>query len=176
MEVSTLQDHAVQVIRNYSCLMPEMPSADMRTMTTTVNGANPIRGPEFNISSKDVEGLVLEIKENLRLSAAATTMKALPCSHLSRKSSRASPYRIPGKYCYDTNSCGTSCIRNNKRKQQQDPNEDPYELLQKLLRDGSLVTEAVRRVKLGLTPKQRFFYDSDEESRSPVLRFYSQEN
>ncbi|XP_018564990.1 uncharacterized protein LOC108906260 [Anoplophora glabripennis] len=157
--------------------MPEMPSADMRTMTTTMNTANPIKGPEFNISSKDVEGLVLEIKENLRLSTAATTMKALPCSHLSRKSSRASPYRLPGKYCCDSNSCGSSCFRKNKRRPQQDPsNEDPYELLQKLLRDGSLVSEAVRRVKLGLTPKQRFFYDSDEESRSPVLRFFPQEN
>ncbi|KAJ8951957.1 hypothetical protein NQ318_013627 [Aromia moschata] len=153
--------------------MPEMPSADMRTMSA----ASPIKGPEFNISSKDVEGLVLEIKENLRLSAAATTMKALPCSHLSRKSSRASPYRIPGKYCCDANSCGSSCARKNKRKPPQDPsNEDPYELLQKLLRDGSLVSEAVRRVKLGLTPKQRFFYDSDDESRSPVLRFFPQEN
>ncbi|KAJ8983069.1 hypothetical protein NQ317_007111 [Molorchus minor] len=150
--------------------MPEMPSADMRTMTT----ANPIKGPEFNISSKDVEGLVMEIKENLRLSAAATTMKALPCSHLSRKSSRASPYRIPGKYCCDTN-CGSNCVRKNKRKPQQE-NEDPYELLQKLLRDGSLVNEAVRRVKLGLTPKQRFLYESDDESRSPVLRLFPQEN
>lgn len=52
--------------------------------------------------------------------------------------------------------------------------EDPYELLQKLLRDGGLVSEAVRRVKLGLTPKQRYFYESDEEN-SPVLRFYSQD-
>ncbi|CAH1377771.1 unnamed protein product [Tenebrio molitor] len=100
--------------------MPEMPSADMRTMSTM----NPIRGPEFNISSKDVEGLVLEIKENLRLSA--TTMKAIPCSHLSRKSSRASPYRIPGKFCCDSATCDSSCLRKAKRKLQQDPaQEDP---------------------------------------------------
>lgn len=137
---------------------------------------NPIKGPEFNISSKDVEGLVLEIKENLRLSA--TTMKAIPCSHLSRKSSRASPYRIPGKFCCEsTNSCESTCGRKARRKPAQDPStqEDPYELLQKLLRDGSLVNEAVRRVQLGLTPKQRYFYESDEES-SPVLRLCSQEN
>lgn len=149
--------------------MPEMPSADMRTMSN----AGPIRGPEFNISSKDVEGLVMEIKENLRLSS---TMKAIPCSHLSRKSSRASPYRIPGKFCCEsTNSttCDSNCCKKGKRKMQQEVQEDPYELLQKLLRDGSLVNEAVRRVQLGLTPKQRYFYESDEES-SPVLRIYSQ--
>lgn len=151
--------------------MPEMPSADM------LNSTNPIKGPEFNISSKDVEGLVMEIKENLRLTAT-TTMKAIPCSHLSRKSSRASPYHIPGKYsCCDTSSCDTNCMKkNNRRRLHQQDNqttttEDPYELLQKLLRDGSLVNEAVRRVKLGLTPKQRYFYESDEDN-SPVLRIY----
>lgn len=140
----------------------------MRTMTTM--SGNQIKSPEFNISSKDVEGLVLEIKENLRLSAAST-MKALPCSHLSRKSSRASPYRVPGKFGCET-GCDAACMRKNRRKPQQDTTEDPYELLQKLLRDGSLVNEAVRRVKLGLSPKQRYFYESDEES-SPVLRFYT---
>ncbi|KAJ3639277.1 hypothetical protein Zmor_002642 [Zophobas morio] len=153
--------------------MPEMPSADMRTATM-----NPIRGPEFNISSKEVEGLVLEIKENLRLSA--TTMKAIPCSHLSRKSSRASPYRIPGKVCCgdsgNSGTCDTCILKKSKRRlQTHETQEDPYELLQKLLRDGSLVNEAVRRVQLGLTPKQRYFYESDEDN-SPVLRLYSQES
>lgn len=133
----------------------------------------PLKGPEFNISSKDVEGLVLEIKENLRLSA--TTMKAIPCSHFSRKSSRASPYRVPGKLI-GCNNCDFACARKHKRKQQPDnTQDDPYELLQRLLRDGNLVNEAVRRVQLGLTPKQRYFYESDEEN-SPVLRLCSQEN
>lgn len=154
-----------------------MPSAEMRMSNGNPTGninPLPIRGPEFNISSKDVEGLVLEIKENLRLSA--TSMKAMPCSHLSRKSSRASPYRVPGKLCScDTNSCEIN--RKNKRKLQHDTvQDDPYEFLQKLLRDGSLVNEAVRRVQLGLTPKQRYFYESDEEIASPVLQFCSQEN
>ncbi|KAF5287240.1 hypothetical protein FQR65_LT12284 [Abscondita terminalis] len=127
-----------------------MPSADMRTMSNsnTTNNLNalPIRGPEFNISSKDVEGLVLEIKENLRLSAS--TMKA-PCCHLSRKSSRASPYRVPGRIicACENNSCEIN--RKNKRKLHHDSaHDDPYEFLQKLLRDGSLVNEAVRRVQL----------------------------
>lgn len=155
----------------------EMPSADMCTMSNgnPTNNMNPlpIRGPEFNISSKDVEGLVLEIKENLRLSASS--FKAIPCSHISRKSSRASPYRVPGRVCSCENACDIN--RKNKRKLQHDANpDDPYEFLQKLLRDGSLVNEAVRRVQLGLTPKQRYFYESEEEFNSPVLKLFSQEN
>ncbi|XP_060515743.1 uncharacterized protein LOC132695485 [Cylas formicarius] len=149
--------------------MPEMPSADMRTMTT-VSVPVPIKSSELTVSSKDVESLVLEIKENLRLSSG-TAAKAVSCSHLSRKSSRASPYRIPGKY-YGSSSCDTNCVPRNKRKQDTG-HEDPYELLQKLLNNGNLVSEAVRRVQLGLTPKQKFYYDSDEESsRSPIFRFY----
>lgn len=149
-----------------------MPSANMRS--NNGNEIKPIKGPEFSISSKDVEGLVLEIKENLRVSA--TTMKAIPCSHLSRKSSRASPYRVPSKLCTCDSLCDANCIRKNKKKTQESVvQEDPYELLQRLLRDGSLVNEAVRRVQLGLSPKQRYFYESDEEV-SPVFRLCSQEN
>lgn len=151
--------------------MLAMPSANMRNNNGT-NEMKPMKGPEFNISSKDVESLVFEIKENLRVS---TTMKAVPCSHLSRKSSRASPYRVPGKICSCDNFCDKSCVRKYKRKTQETVQEDPYELLQRLLRDGSLVNEAVRRVQLGLSPKQRYFYESDDEA-SPVLRLCSQEN
>lgn len=153
--------------------MPEMPSANMQTMSNV--NTNSISGPEFNISTKDVEGLVLEIKENLRLSAGSQTMKSLSCTHLTRKTSRASPYHIPSKYFDCGNSSGYMKMKKHKN-QLDDQNEDPYELLQKLLRDGSLVNEAVRRVKLGLTPKQRFFYDSDEESKSPLMRFFPKDN
>lgn len=149
-----------------------MPSANMRSNANT--GEMKIKAPEFNISSKDVEDLVMEIKENLRVSAV-TSMKALPCSHISRKSSRASPYRVPTRICTcDSSICDSTCTKRFKRKQE-NVQEDPYELLQKLLRDGSLVNEAVRRLQLGLSPKQRYFYESDEES-SPVLRLCSQEN
>lgn len=171
-------------------LMPDMPSAETRPITTitsvptsvvnshTVSNMVPIKGPEFNISAKDVEGLVLEIKENLRVSAG--TLKSLPYSHLSRKSSRASPYRIPsalGRNTCSCNICDHNCPRRIKRKQQQDLDhlEDPYELLQRLLRDGSLVNEAVRRLQIGYSPKKRYFYESDEDA-SPVLRLCTQEN
>lgn len=143
----------------------EMPSAEMCNMTST--------GSKFSISSKDIEGLVLEIKENLRLSAASGTIqyKAIPRS-ISRKSSRASPYNRPPKCC-DRRCCDSNCI--GKHKIQEVGSEDPYELLQKFLKDGSLVSEAVKRVQLGLTTKQ-FYYDSDDECRTPVFRFISQEN
>ncbi|XP_071054623.1 uncharacterized protein [Onthophagus taurus] len=155
-----------------------MPSANMRNSNAST-GSVPVKAPEFTISAKDVEGLVLEIKENLRVS---TTMKAIPCSHLSRKSSRASPYRVPNRIicpCENSNNTISStvceCGRKLKRKPAQDNQEDPYELLQRLLRDGSLVNEAVRRVQLGLSPKQRYFYESDDDT-SPMLRLCAQEN
>jgi hypothetical protein len=47
---------------------------------------------------------------------------------------------------------------------------DPFEMLQELISDGSLIKEAVRRLQLGLTPKlssNREFYDSDEDCRTP---------
>lgn len=141
-----------------------MPSAELCTVAT-MTAPVPTKQP-------DMDGLVLEIKENLRLSGPS--MKAIPCSHLSRKSSRASPYRIPSKYFCD--SCDATCIRHKNKQHQDLSQQDPYELLQTLLRSGNLVNEAVRRVKLGLTQglsNKKFFYESDEESsRSPVFRFY----
>ena len=48
--------------------------------------------------------------------------------------------------------------------------DDPFEMLQELISDGSLIKEAVRRLQLGLTPKfstSKEFYDSDEDCRTP---------
>lgn len=41
-------------------------------------------------------------------------------------------------------------------------------MLQELLRDGGLIKEAVRRLEVGISPKQRYLYDSDEECRTPL--------
>lgn len=61
------------------------------------------------------------------------------------------------------------CLR--KRNKSTDDIDDPYEMLQALLKNNSLVKEAVRRLQLNLSPKQRYFYESDEESsRSPMMR------
>ena len=130
--------------------------------------------------ARDMEELVSEIKENLRLSAG---LKSRPSFSVHHKS-RASPYRVPSRSWGDSscdgclrspsNSCGGhSCITVNKKlsSKSSDPttaSDDPYEMLQELLRDGSLIKEAVRRLQRGLSPKQRYFYDSDEETRSPL--------
>ena len=104
-----------------------------------------------------VEELVHEIKENLRL-------KARP-SH-SSKSSRPSPYHIPCR-SWSEPACDKQLA-----KQKEETLDDPYELLQTLLKSNNLVKEAVRRLQLNIsTTKQRLFYDSDEESsRSPIIR------
>uniref|UniRef100_A0A182QGM0 Uncharacterized protein n=1 Tax=Anopheles farauti TaxID=69004 RepID=A0A182QGM0_9DIPT len=59
----------------------------------------------------------------------------------------------------------------NKAKTKSDETiDDPYEFLQTLLKNNNLVKEAVRRLQHGLSPKQRYFYESDEESsRSPIV-------
>ncbi|CAH1153286.1 unnamed protein product [Phaedon cochleariae] len=154
-----------------SRLMPEMPSAERCTMTSGTRS-------DFNISSREIESLVLEIKENLRLSTGSTTIpyQALPRSQCSRKSSRASPYSRP-VICYKCGLYGPNCCLRSKRKQpEMTSNEDPYEFLQKLLKDGSLVNEAVKRVQRGFTPKEDFYYDSDDDCRSPIFRFIPKEN
>lgn len=102
-----------------------------------------------------VEELVHEIKENLRL-------KARP-SH-SHRSSRPSPYHIPCRSWSEP-----ACDKQNNSKKE-DAIDDPYELLQTLLKSNNLVKEAVRRLQLNISPKQRYFYESDEESRSPIIR------
>lgn len=110
-----------------------------------------------------VEELVHEIKENLRL-------KARP-SHSSRNS-RPSPYHIPCRSWADATSSTTSGgDKQQVQKPKKEELDDPYELLQTLLKGNNLVKEAVRRLQLNYSPKQRMFYDSDEDSsRSPIIR------
>lgn len=121
-----------------------------------------------------MEELVHEIKENLRL-------KANPSR--TNRSSRPSPYHIPCRSWsgeQSTNTCdhtNTKTGRTNsnsnvhKSKKNDDSIDDPYELLQALLKSNNLVKEAVRRLQLNnISPKQRYFYESDEESRSPMIR------
>ncbi|XP_055591685.1 uncharacterized protein LOC129743628 [Uranotaenia lowii] len=113
-----------------------------------------------------VEELVHEIRENLRL-------KAKPAHHQSTRSSRPSPYHIPCR-SWSEPVCGNGEKRpvgkSCKKPKDEETIEDPYEFLQTLLKNNSLVKEAVRRLQHGLSPKQRYFYESDgEESRSPIV-------
>lgn len=120
------------------------------------------RSTEF--STRDVEVLVQEIKENLRLSG----FKSRSGHNRHLKATRPSPYHVPSRsrswddgVC-DSRHCKHAC------EQKTPQTDDPYEMLQELLRDGGLIKEAVRRLEIGLTPKQRYLYDSDEECRTPL--------
>lgn len=144
------------------------------------NNKNCLAANAKDFLSRDMEELVLEIKENLRLGG----LKSRPAYAAQNKASRPSPYRIPSRSrswgegaCEDclkatTRHCGGhSCLTINNKNVKSKSNvtsDDPYEMLQELLRDGSLIKEAVRRLEMGLSPKQRYFYDSDEESRTPL--------
>lgn len=150
-----------------------MPSKEeMCLNTNAATGTTTTTTGETDFLSRDMEELVYEIKENLRLSgfkgqpsipsAFATVVKH------KRTASRASPYRIPVRSVpledsLSTDSC-KSCLRglNRGKTKQQDVSEDPYAMLQELLREGSLIKEAVRRLQLGLSPKQRYFYEEDD--------------
>lgn len=150
-----------------------------------------------------IEELVNEIKQNLRLKAAPpTSAGAAQTIHhpllqppsvdqqqskslnyqpqqqlvIKKQRSRPSPYHIPCR-SWSENSTVQSKQRNlQKPSCKNDENnieDDPYELLQKLLKNNSLVKEAVRRLQLNnasaYSRKQNYFYDSDEDNRSPIV-------
>ncbi|XP_063710013.1 GSK-3-binding protein-like [Culicoides brevitarsis] len=116
-----------------------------------------------------VEELVHEIRENLRL-------KARPSHHPNR--SRPSPYHIPCRSWSEpsphnptaTDKQQTTHPIIKKKPAPEDTIDDPYELLQQLIKNNNLVKEAVRRLQHNFSsPKQRYFYESDEESHSPIV-------
>lgn len=150
-----------------------------------------------------IEELVNEIKQNLRLKAAppTSTGAAQTIHHpllqppnneqflqhptilnhppqqqfaIKKQRSRPSPYHIPCR-SWSENATVQSKQRNLQKVCKNDENniEDPYELLQSLLKNNSLVKEAVRRLQLtnasAYSRKQNYFYDSDEDNRSPSI-------
>ena len=119
-----------------------------------------------------IDDLVFEIKENLRL-------KARPSHIMGSKSRlRSTPYMVPSR-TDRSSKCGCCngkrCIRNkNSASSVPRTSDDPYEALQELLKDGDLIKEAVRRLQLGLSPKQQqtcVYYESDDELRTPPYPF-----
>lgn len=92
-----------------------------------------------------------------------------------KQRSRPSPYHIPSRsWSEPTNAIfGPSKRLLGNKKNDENNLEDPYEMLQTLIKSNSLVKEAVRRLQLtssSYSRKQRYFYDSDEETtRSPAL-------
>lgn len=150
-----------------------------------------------------IEELVNEIKQNLRLKAAPPTAGAAHTLHhhpllpppindqflqqpkislnhpqqqqlvIKKQRSRPSPYHIPCRSWSDSSTVQKQ--RNLQKACKNDENniEDPYELLQSLLKNNSLVKEAVRRLQItnasAYSRKQNYFYDSDEDNRSPIV-------
>jgi len=114
---------------------------------------------------RDIDDLVLEIKENLRL-------KSRP-SHLPKGRSRVSPYNVPRPTDSSKCSCcdGRRCLQKAAAARRTETVQDPYEALQVLLKDGDLIKEAVRRLELGFTHKQKCIYESDDELRTPPFPF-----
>ncbi|XP_077286621.1 uncharacterized protein LOC143911564 [Arctopsyche grandis] len=94
---------------------------------------------QHDFLARDVEELVCEIKENLRLKARPrrTQVRAAPYS---TERPPPAPPTAPA------------------------PPEDPYEMLQQLLDTNCLVAEAVRRLREGLCPKRHFLYEDEEET------------
>jgi len=150
---------------------------------------------ETKLIRKDVDNLVQNIKDNLKLNYEAVSFekggggKSLPSmeyptvpdlqtssrkakSYLSsRGGSRASPYPVAA-CTYPVKSGGRSWAAR-KRYPSMSANQNldldnPLEMLHELISEGNLLKEAVRRLQLGLTPKiQRNFYDSDDDCRTP---------
>lgn len=117
--------------------------------------------------SRDVDLLVSQIKENLRLSS----LKAK--SSVSHKN-RPSPYKVPSRSWADPNGCeicgtramGTHDHRHHVIHHHKRPNareDDPYELFQELLREGGLIKEAVKRLQTNLDELENSEEEEEEE-------------
>lgn len=151
--------------------------------------------------ARDVDLLVSQIKENLRLSS----LKAK--SSISHKNSRPSPYRVPARSWADPAAvCDVCGLRPNqyphmaghqhhqqhKRSERNRVDDDPYEVLQELLREGALIKEAVKRLHANLDElssseveeeevvvdderrssyrRKPYFYDSEDEPLPPMYK------
>lgn len=143
-----------------------MPSAEE---TTYLFKVMPETTQEF--ITRDVDLLVSQIKENLRLSG----FKAK--SSVSHKN-RPSPYRVPSRSWAEPGNCDICGTRNNNaahehhhrlnhhhhhKRSSATRDDDPYELLQELLREGGLIKEAVKRLQTNLDEFEDHTEDEDDE-------------
>ncbi|XP_011869672.1 PREDICTED: GSK-3-binding protein-like [Vollenhovia emeryi] len=169
-----------------------MPSAEETTYLIGVMPDGAAQADAF--LARDVDLLVSQIKENLRLSS----LKAK--SSISHKSSRPSPYRVPARSWADPAAvCEVCGLRSNVQQQQQQMiaghhhhhhqhhhhhlhhhhhhhhhyhnhlkndrsrvDDDPYEVLQELLREGGLIKEAVKRLQENLDELSSSEVDEDD--------------
>jgi hypothetical protein len=106
--------------------------------------------------AKDIDNLVEKISETLRL-------KARQKQRVYRTSPYAIPYRLSSKcQSRDHGNACNCCSPNLKcRMKPLKTSESPHDLLQSLLREGSLIKEAVGRLYGARERKKSFHYDSD---------------
>ncbi|XP_076244782.1 uncharacterized protein LOC143185556 [Calliopsis andreniformis] len=163
-----------------------MPSAEETTYLIEV-----MPNTTQDFLSSDVDLLVSQIKENLRLSS----LKAK--SSVSHKN-RPSPYKVPSRSWADPNGCEVCGVRStgphdhrhhviHHHKRPSSREDDPYELFKELLREGGLIKEAVKRLQTNLDElrsseaeeegeqldyktvyiRKRYMYDSEDEQLPP---------
>ncbi|KOC64131.1 hypothetical protein WH47_02385 [Habropoda laboriosa] len=170
-----------------------MPSAEETTYLIEV-----VPDTTQDFLSRDVDLLVSQIKENLRLSSLKSK------SSISHKN-RPSPYQIPSRSWADPNNCEMCGTKNSghdhrhhlshhhyhhhhhlhhhlhhSHKRNANRDDDPYELLQELLREGGLIKEAVKRLQANLDVLDNSEEEDDDEHSSTVYRrkpyFYDSED
>ncbi|XP_044019873.1 uncharacterized protein LOC122860224 [Aphidius gifuensis] len=146
-----------------------MPSAEETTTTTSLFKVIPETTQDF--VTRDVDHLVSEIKENLRLSSlkakssVKTKNRASPYLPLSRNEQKMNLYEIRMKHI------------NNKNKTEDD--DDPYEQLCQLIKQGRLINEAVKKLQIKKLSnlsnsddcgyrKKTYYYDSEDEQLPAV--------
>ena len=116
-----------------------MPSVSNSTSETSVQSR------ESKYGSGEMEDLMRRITDSLRLKASCK-QKVHAQSRASRGLQRSTPYTLPTpkkclkcqeqcKYSRKKHSCEKSC------------SDDPHDLLKELLRDRSLIAEAVKRLR-----------------------------
>lgn len=136
-----------------------------------------------------IEELVNEIKQNLRLQSTnneqflhqAKIFNNTPQQQIvikKQRFKRSSPYQLPRVETFSVTPKNKGFTKNDENN----IDENPYELLQSLLKNNKLLDFAVKRLQkktINLhspySPKQNYFYDSDEE-RSPIVMMYQLES
>lgn len=112
------------------------------------------------------EDLASAIKENLKLKSHQQPCQA--CAQ--QRHPRYSPYLVPRRSecsgvlsAVAKDSARRACAAGHQ--QQQDADKDPYELLQELLQQGTLIQEAVRRLQDNVVGKKKTPHSLDSSSR-----------
>lgn len=111
-----------------------------------------------------MDDLVSAIRENLKLKSHGCRSCG---GGVSRHSRRVSPYSITSRADSmrraSNDRCSCNCLSQRNPSPRNSAPEDPYELLQVLLKQGTLISEAVRR----LQDPQKSFSKPREILRSP---------